>query len=62
MTSEPISEDTPQPSGKCCLLKTRFERFKGHLYYVGTTEDGFLTLMQTETGSGRKKKQDTPVA
>lgn len=44
---------------KKVILKTSIKRDKNYLYCCGTTDDGFLTIMQVERSDrskGKKKK------
>ena len=45
--------------GKKIILKTNIKREKGFLYYCSTSDDGNLTIGQSEMARGRKKKKST---
>jgi len=40
------------------LLKTDIKRAKGKLYFCGTSEDGFITLMSTDMSHGGRPKKE----
>ena len=41
---------------KKVIAKTKIKREKGYLYFTGTDDEGYLTIMRTEMAK-RKKKQ-----
>jgi len=41
---------------KKILLKTNIKRDKEHLYFCGTSEDGYITVGSAEMARGRGKK------
>ena len=41
---------------KKTILKTDIKREKGFLYFCGTSDDGNLTIGQSEMARGKKKK------
>ena len=48
-----------QREGKMQLMVTKFKRLPNHLFFCGTSSDGYITLNQTpmnHTGRPKKKK------
>jgi len=43
---------------KTIILKTDIVREKNKLYWCGTSEDGYITVGESEMARGNKKKQD----
>jgi len=43
---------------KKVILKTDIKRAKGKLYFCGTSEDGFVTVMSTDIAYGQKKDKE----
>lgn len=41
---------------KKVLLKTDIKRAKGKLYFCGTSEDGFVTVVVTNAAYGKQKE------
>lgn len=51
-------EEAGQKEGKMMLMTTVYKRLPGHLYYAGTTSDGYLTLCQVPMQHAGPKKQN----